>query len=496
LADQVSFSPQNADVSVAYDLAGGVAGSSLAPYTIRFAGQEGGIMRIGQPGVLVEPWNPVGGSNWIYDQTPQRDTEDPGTVADPYTGLVWPNRIEKADVVVQEGLPVAKTLDWLTLTTAPSIEVPADAWVDWDATTQTFIKASEKYTSTVTALSKVTVTYPADLFTSIKWQDGSPLSMGDFIMEMIMTFDVGKQDSPNYDEALVPNIDAFVSHFKGVVIESTDPLVISTYDDQYFLDAELIVRTWYPGYASQAFAYGAAPWQTLALGNLADASTDKTTELAWTTDKAGAKEVEWASFIAGPSIAILKGWLDTAQAENYIPYAPTMGQYVTADEATLRWTNTLNWYKTQGHFWIGSGPFYLNKAFPVEKSLSLLRYDAYPDSASKWAIFGSPMIPVVTVDGPGQVTIGQEATYDVFITFQDQPYPADKIDAVKFLVFDASGAVVTQGDATAAEAGHYTVTLTADDSAKLVAGSNKLEVVTTSLAVSIPGITDYEFVAK
>ena len=58
------------------------------------------------------------------------------------------------------------------------------------------------------------------------------------------------------------------------------------------------------------------------------------------------------------------------------------------------------------------------------------------------------------------------------------------------------GAVVFQGDATAAEAGHYTITLSADDTAKLVAGSNKLEVVTTSLAVSIPAITDFEFVAK
>ena len=45
-------------------------------------------------------------------------TGDRGVIADPYTGLFWPMRIEKADVVVKEGLPVAKTFDWLTLTTA------------------------------------------------------------------------------------------------------------------------------------------------------------------------------------------------------------------------------------------------------------------------------------------------------------------------------------------------------------------------------------------
>ena len=48
------------------------------------------------------------------------------------------------------------------------------------------------------------------------------------------------------------------------------------------------------------------------------------------------------------------------------------------------------------------------------------------------------MIPVVEVDGPGEVSIGAEAVYDVFITFEDAPYPADKVDAVKYLVFDAT----------------------------------------------------------
>jgi peptide/nickel transport system substrate-binding protein len=173
-----------------------------------------------------------------------------------------------------------------------------------------------------------------------------------------------------------------------------------------------------------------------------------------------------------------------------------MSQFVTADEATLRWANLETWYKLQGHFWLGTGPFYLNKAFPVEKSLSMLRNPDYPDSASRWAIFGTPMVPVVTVDGPAVVSIGTEAVFNVAVTFNDQPYPADKIDVVKYLVFDAAGAVVAQGDATAGAAGQYTITLAADVTAKLVAGSNKLEVVTTSLAVSIPAITDFEFVAK
>ena len=60
---------------------------------------------------------------------PQRATNQLAVVSDPYTGLTWPQRIESADITVKEGLPVAKTLDWLTLTFQPKIEVPTDAWV-------------------------------------------------------------------------------------------------------------------------------------------------------------------------------------------------------------------------------------------------------------------------------------------------------------------------------------------------------------------------------
>ena len=180
------------------------------------------------------------------------------------------------------------------------------------------------------------------MFTTVKFHDGSPISVGDFVMNMIMTFDLGKPDSANYDEAIAPVVDAYLSHFKGVVMKSTDPLVITTYDDRYYLDAEWIVyynATWWP---TPVTGYGRAdpPWQAFALGNLADAGVDpEIGQLAWSTDKATKNKVDWLSFIAGPSLDILKGYLDKAAAENLIPYAPTMSQYVTPEEATLRWTN-------------------------------------------------------------------------------------------------------------------------------------------------------------
>ncbi|MCX7608192.1 MAG: ABC transporter substrate-binding protein [Anaerolineales bacterium] len=211
LADQVSFSPISAKLQVAYDLAGGIAASALYPYTIRFADQEGGTVRWAQPGVLIDPWNPIGGSNWVYDTTVYRATQDYAVIPDPFTGLSLPQRIESATVTVQKGLPVGKTLDWINLEFVDEIKVPADAWADWDAAAQKFITVGEKYPEGVTALIKSTVTYPADLFETVKWHDGSPLSLGDFVMAMIMTFDPAKPESAIYDEAAVSNFGAFIS---------------------------------------------------------------------------------------------------------------------------------------------------------------------------------------------------------------------------------------------------------------------------------------------
>ena len=89
------------------------------------------------------------------------------------------------------------------------------------------------------------MTYPADMFKTVKWHDGSPLSLGDFIFYMITNFDVGKPESPLFDEASQSTVDAFLQHFKGVRIVSTDPLVIETYDDRLDLDAENLVGNYY-----------------------------------------------------------------------------------------------------------------------------------------------------------------------------------------------------------------------------------------------------------
>ncbi len=117
---------------------------------------------------------------------------------DPYTGLALPQRAESATLVAEKGLPIVKNLDWVNLEFVDSITVPGECWADWDAVNQKWITVAEKFPEGLTAKTKSTVVYPASLFET-KWHDGSSMSVADFVMHMILTFDLGKADSKALD---------------------------------------------------------------------------------------------------------------------------------------------------------------------------------------------------------------------------------------------------------------------------------------------------------
>lgn len=484
LVDQISVSPRRAEVSVAADLAGGIYGSYLWAYTIRFRDRVGGTMRIAMPSILTDPWNPLDGTNWIYDQMLIRATADYGYMWDPFTGLHWPQRVERAEVYVKEGLPVGKTLDWVDLRFVPEIRVPADAWIDWDPVAQRLITVGEKYPQGLTANRKTVVYYPKEL-SRVKWHDGSPFSVADIVMGLILTFDRPNEKSAVYDEAKKPDFETFQRTFRGMRIVQRDPLVIETYTDLYYLDAEWYVGTWFPYYD-----FGPGPWHTLALGLLAEMNQ----ETAFSRDKARKLQIEWLNMVSGPTVAILERYLRQAGQQNYIPYAPTLSQFITPDQARQRWQNLTRWYQEKGHFWVGSGPFYLERAYPVEKTVHLKRFADYPDPADKWARFGEPMVAEVDVTGPSRVTIGSRAVFDVSVTFKGDAYPERFMDQVKYLVIDARGEVALVGTAQAVRAGLWRITLTEQQTARLAAGSNRLEVIAVPRVVSIPTFESVTFV--
>jgi len=489
LTTQSSFAARRAEIAVAADLAGGISGALLWALTSRFEEEGvpvvGGTLKVAMPTLLPEPWNPLAGSNWIYDMTYIRATADWGKMYDPFTGLHWPQRIERAEVFVKEGLPVGVTHDWVDLQFVPEIEVPDDAWVDWDATEQQFITVAEEHPEGLTAKTKSVAYYPDDLYEKVKWHDGSTFSLADIVLGMILTFDLANEESPIFDAAQVPAFTSFMEHFRGLRIVSEDPLVIEFYSDRVFLDAEYIVETWFPYYEQ-----GPGAWHNLTLGILAESDG----ELAFSAAKAEETETEWMNYIAGPSLPILATQLTQALAEGTIPYQPTLGQFITAAEATERWTNLQAWYEAKGHLWIGTGPFYLERAYPVEKIVHLKRFADFPDLVEKWVGFAEPRIAQVEVSGPAIVTIGTEAEFLVDATFKGEPYPVADVDFVSYMVVDAEGEIAVVGYAEAVQDGLWEVVLTAEATEMLATGSARLQVAFAPVVVAIPTFASLGFV--
>jgi peptide/nickel transport system substrate-binding protein len=497
LIDESSFVPRLVGTEVTSDLAAAVATARMNPYTMRYTDQVGGAMTVGMPSILTQPWNPIGGSNWVYDAAVQNSTSDYGMMVDPFTGFRYPQRIERAEVFLQEGLPAGRggdSEDWLAVEYVPEIVVPDDVWVDFDPINEVFVTAAEKFTETLTAAQKTVIYYPPELYATT-WHDGSNFSIGDIVMHMIMYFEPGNPDSAIFDSSQEGPLNAFLQAFKGVKIISEDPLVIETYTDNYALESELIdqisMATWYPS-ESDIFPYGIGAWHSIGLGVRPEAAG----ELAFTTAKSTQLETDRTNYIGGPSLDIMASHLISATAESWVPYETTLGQFVSADEAAQRWENYSEWFRKRGHFWIGTGPYYLEGVFPVEGTVIAKSYPHYIDSADRWAGFTTPMIAEVEVDGPGRVTPGEEAAYDVFVTFQGEPYASDAIDSVGYLVLDATGALAFTGEAEASGDGTFVVTLSADQTSGLVPGANRLEVVVVSKAVAIPSSASFDFVTQ
>lgn len=493
LIDGKVFIPFKPELSVSYDLAAGVQGAQVWPFTLRQKDKEGGVLQVGEQDMFAQPYNPIGGTNWAFDQMAIRATNTGATMNDPYTGLSLPFQLEKASVTVKEGIPVSKTHDWVSLDFVPEITVPEDTFIDWDAKSQTFITVGEKYPEGLTAKVRSVATYTSDFTDKVTWHDGSNISAADLLMSMIMEYDRANPDSAIYDPQAVPNFDAFMTVFKGFRITSTSPLTVEWYTDAVAADAELDVYALWPGptpVSFQAYAFGEGAWHVLTVANLAEAGG----ELAYTTDKSTEKEVEWTNFIGGPSIEILNKYLDQAIAEKYVPYEATLGQYITPEDAVARYTKLKAWVADHNSYWIGTGPYYIDRAYLTEKTLTLKHYDAYPDLADRWSGFGLPKIATVALDGPAQVTIGEPAEFEISVTLNDAPYPTKDIKSVKFLLFDANNNIVAVEPAEMVSEGLYKAILSSDMTDKLVTGSNKITVAVVPNVVAIPTFSSINFV--
>ncbi|MFW5970091.1 MAG: ABC transporter substrate-binding protein [Halofilum sp. (in: g-proteobacteria)] len=481
LTDGLSVWPYAADVELAMDLAGGLAGSRLWPYTLRYKDRVGGEMIVSSPSVLTEPWNPVAGTNWLYDTMMIRATEDAPLMPDPFTGLYWPQRIKDAAVTVVEDAPVQRNLDWLSLEREEEIRVPDDAWIDWDGEANRFVRVDEKHPDGITARTRTRIRYE-DGYLEREWHDGSKMSLADLVLPYILEFERADEDSPLYDRSHVSSFETFKRHFRGWRIVSRDPLIVDVYSDQIYPDAETIVA---------ARAPATQPWHTLGLGIRAETNGD----LAFSSDKADQTGETWLSMVSGPSLPVLDRHRRDAAETGWVPFSETLGDMTRDGGPEERYTALADWREKRGHYWVGDGPFYLDSVHPVEGSLVMRRDEDFPDRSDKWLRFTEPQIPVVSVEGPMTVATDEGAQFRVDIRDEGEPYPRSGIDTVEYLLLDPDGDVQSRGEADAVEGedGFWQVSIPREHIEALGSGANRLEVTVKSNRVALPRFGSHAF---
>ena len=352
LVDQTAPFVRRKEVFMLADLAGGYS-TPIWPFTARFEGKVGGSLRLANSEVIVDPWNPVAGSDWIYDTVIIYATLAPDFVTDPITGLQIPIRVKSAAAFIREGIPTApnpeETGDWLNTTFLPAVLVPADAWYAWDVKEQRWITTGEAGIGATAAKARVRVNF-GDIVGKLKYHDGTTFSIADFLLPYILNFERADNASPLYDEAWVPAFESWRRQFIALKIVSERPFIVDIWTNYTALDVEYIVDF--------AVMWNDIPWHVYAIGILAETEQ----KLAFSSDKAAKLEVDWMNYIGGPSLKILEEMLTKAEEMEFIPFEKFLGKYITKDQAKEAYSALRKWYNEHGHFWVGGGPYYLDRA--------------------------------------------------------------------------------------------------------------------------------------
>jgi peptide/nickel transport system substrate-binding protein len=92
-------------------------------------------------------------------------------------------------------------------------------------------------------------------------------------------------------------------------------------------------------------------------------------------------------YIKGDSLELLEKSTTQLMQKRFVPYKELLEQYITPEDAKLRYDNMLKFYKEHGHFTIGLGPYVINNVDPLAPSLTLTHYDGLKISADKLASY-------------------------------------------------------------------------------------------------------------
>ncbi|MBS7610435.1 hypothetical protein KEJ19_07780 [Candidatus Bathyarchaeota archaeon] len=453
LYDAVQAFPMSSNLGpLAYDLYGGIW-SLWSFRTIRYGTGPGGEIKLGNRAMFIEGFNGIGGFSWLYDVFAPYLVADVGVWPHPHTGRYIPVR---ANFEVNTAGPDGK------------FSVPEDA-LKYDVET----KSWQTVGTGVKATSKVTVDFVLG-----KFHHGQAMTKADLLYTIAEIYQIVTPGTELYDPiAASPSRTLFVNNLRGFKILSDDK--VEFYLDYWHVDESFIA------YQAIGPSFTDTPWELLAIMNKVVASK----ESAWSIDMADILGVEMLDLTKGPTLELLKAAYDELSAENYVP--PELAGIVTPEEARARWDALGNWYASKQHFWVSNGPYMFGKADTTALQMTFEAFREYPYRADHWDDLLTVKSPEVKVTmAPVEVVPGLPATFEVTTTVAEQPY--DRV-AIKYLVRDPKGALITKGVGTRKAEGKFSIILSGNETANFATGAYTIDVIGVGEESALPSFTSATF---
>ncbi len=445
-----SVYPVNNRVSAAYDLFGGPI-HELWSRTAKLSDApnddgSGGTLRAVNLLAGQDAWNPYIVIGTLYDSDIRDMINDFGMLRHPHTGR-WIDA--RADTSVATAGP------------DDVLDVPSTAEM-FNTTSNTW----EPVGAGVNATSAVTVNLNLG-----KWHHNVTMNEVDVRHEIAMDWRRAFGDLSIQPNAISSSAKAFLSKYKGFEFIDDDTYV--TYIDFWHIDE--------PEIAANGVYWPDLPWelhetlaQSMLDGNLAADEKDAT-----------ALGVPWMDQTKGASLAIIEEKMNNLTALDHEP----LGEegMVSVTDAQARWAALQQWYSDTGHFFLSSGPFWLESFDTASWSFTLKAHrDGYPFRADYWEEYRFPKIPDVALKAPSTVFSGVPAVFAFTSVVAGSPY--DDITSIWFLKDLTTGEIIEQGAGTQIGAGAYTVTLSADLTEELLFGNFELILVVSSADAAPPTI--------
>ncbi len=459
----------------------GIFAGNLQPFALRTTmknGVAGGTLNIAQPVHTGSGWNAYGGHQDVYSVYAQVTIQDFGTYSHPHTGLTIPVR---TPFTINNVGPLG------------THDVPTSA--------QAFNVSSNLFENVTAGLTTGAYVDFDMLFG--EFHHGEAITMTDVVAQIAMMSRMASGDLAiqNPNNAAQIYLTRWDSSFKGFEVLDAD--TIRMYYDTYNPDETLI-----------AGRIPIFPWYPWELNQIMTESVLSNAEVAFDDTSAGLLNQVELDLAKGATLTFFDPRLADNLANSMIPafllagnLDPALAAQVAVDTAAAdaRWTALDEWRNRVNpacvngpsiwtcNYYVSQGPYYLDQYFTApEGALYTAHRTGYPIEQDAWDFLGTIRVPDVVLGTPPAVIQTFPATFEFATSLEGVPY--DRIATSAWLLLDPTTKnILFSGDAVRTGPGQWDITLTADQTTALVAGTYDLQTIVVGEEAALPVVNVQSF---